>query len=63
MSPVFTGLYEYFRADYDTQTDRFLLLDVARYKYSSYWVKSKDLWSAVNTMDGASYRGFVVIKP
>ena len=50
-------------AAYDTQTDRFLLLDVARYKYPSYWVKSKDLWSAVNTRDGASYRGFIVIKP
>jgi hypothetical protein len=49
-------------AAYDEQTDRFLLLDVARYKYPSIWVSTADLWSAVHTLDGQTYRGFVVIK-
>lgn len=49
-------------AAYDAVSDRFLILDVARYKYDSYWVKSHDLWLAVNTKDGARYRGFIVVK-
>ncbi len=48
-------------AAYDEQTDRFLILDVARFKYGSYWVKSHDLWRAVNTVDQSAYRGFIVI--
>ncbi|MFI4956913.1 MAG: phytochelatin synthase family protein [Gammaproteobacteria bacterium] len=46
---------------YDKKTDRFLLLDVARYKYPAYWVKTEDLWKAINTMDGVNSRGFIVI--
>ncbi|PJD94090.1 MAG: glutathione gamma-glutamylcysteinyltransferase [Legionella sp.] len=48
-------------AAYDQQTDRFLVLDVARFKYGSYWVKSHDLWQAVHTVDDNRYRGFIVI--
>ena len=48
-------------ADYDIDTDRFLILDVARYKYRSFWVKSEDLWNAVNTSYFNDNRGFVII--
>lgn len=49
---------------YDAQSDRFLLLDVSRYKYPPVWVTSKSLWAAMRTQDKASgqMRGFVVIK-
>lgn len=49
---------------YDVRTDRFLLLDVARFKYPSYWVKSEDLWRSVNTIADPQkkiYRGFLII--
>lgn len=49
-------------AAYDEQTDQFLLLDVARYKYPAYWVKTADLWNGVNTLDGKTYRGLVIIN-
>lgn len=45
---------------YDEKSDRFLILDVARYKYAAYWVKTADLWRAVHTKDYNHYRGFVV---
>lgn len=50
-------------AAYDIKTDRFLLLDVARYKYPAYWVKTEDLWKAMNTKDEDKYRGFILISP
>jgi Phytochelatin synthase len=49
-------------AAYDKKTDRFLLLDVAQYKYSAYWAKTEDLWKAINTMDDGTYRGFIIIN-
>ena len=51
-------------AAYDSKTDRFLLLDVARYKYPPVWVKSKDLWQAINTIDDTSKRnrGILIIS-
>lgn len=49
-------------AAYDPASDRFLVLDVARYKYDSYWVKTADLWQAIHTKDGAQYRGFLLIN-
>ncbi len=49
-------------ADYDKQTDMFLILDVSRYKYPAYWVSTKDLWNATNTIDSHKVsRGFIVI--
>ena len=50
-------------AAYDEKSDRFLLMDVARYKYPPAWVKAKDLWSAMNTddADAKAKRGFVII--
>lgn len=50
-------------AAYDKKHDRFLLLDVARYKYPAYWVSTKDLWNAVNTTDSdaKAKRGILVL--
>ena len=51
-------------AAYNEQTDRFLILDVSRYKYPPVWVKAADLWQAMATMDSVSgkTRGFVVVS-
>lgn len=49
-------------AAYDEETDMFLVLDVARFKYPAFWVKAEDLWKSVDTMDNDSYRGFIIIK-
>jgi hypothetical protein len=51
-------------AAYDADTDRFLLLDVARYKYPPVWAKTADLYAAMNTVDADNQgqtRGFVLI--
>lgn len=52
-------------AAYDEQSDRFLILDVARYRYSPVWVKAETLWNAINTVDSTSSktRGFILINP
>ncbi|MDZ8055802.1 MAG: phytochelatin synthase family protein [Aulosira sp. ZfuVER01] len=51
-------------AAYNKQTDRFLILDVSRYKYPPVWVKAEELWKAMATLDQASgkTRGFVVVS-
>lgn len=51
-------------AAYNEQTDRFLILDVSRYKYPPIWVKAEDLWQAMATRDLASgkTRGFVLVS-
>ncbi|MBD2771789.1 phytochelatin synthase family protein [Iningainema tapete] len=51
-------------AAYNEQTDRFLILDVARYKYPPVWVKTADLWKAMATLDSTSgkTRGFVFVS-
>lgn len=49
-------------AAYDARTDRFLILDVARYKYPAFWVKTQTLWHAVNTVDASDSRGVIVSK-
>lgn len=46
---------------YDENTDAFLLLEVSRYKYPPFWVKSKALWDAINTLDGKISRGYVIV--
>jgi len=51
-------------AVYDAKADRFLILDVARYKYPPVWVKTADLFAAMNTPDAANdnkTRGFVLV--
>jgi len=49
---------------YDSKADRFLVLDVARYKYPPVWVKTVDIFAAMNTPDAANdnkSRGFVLV--
>jgi hypothetical protein len=50
-------------AAYNQRTDRFLILDVSRYKYPPVWVKAVDLWQAIKTMDSdaGKSRGFVLV--
>jgi len=51
-------------AAYDADTDRFLVLDVSRYKYPPIWVEAETLYGAMNTPDadnGGQSRGFVVV--
>jgi len=50
---------------YDEKADRFLILDVARYKYPPVWVKTSDLFDAMNTTDSDNdnkTRGFVLVS-
>ena len=51
-------------AAYNQQTDRFLILDVSRYKYPPVWVKAEELWQAIATLDSTSgkTRGFVLVS-
>lgn len=51
-------------AAYHAAQDRFLMLDVSRYKYPAIWVKSADLWRSMKTIDAVSkqHRGYVVVK-
>lgn len=51
-------------AAYDAQGDRFLILDVARYKYPPVWVGAAELFDAMNTRDADNQnrtRGFILI--
>ncbi|MFO1036302.1 MAG: phytochelatin synthase family protein [Geminicoccaceae bacterium] len=51
-------------AAYDAETDRFLILDVARYKYPPVWVTAADLFAAMNTTDSDNEnrtRGYVLV--
>jgi hypothetical protein len=53
-------------AAYDAKADRFLILDVARYKYPPVWVKTTDIFDAMNTPDAANdnkTRGYVLVTP
>lgn len=51
-------------AAYHAQSDRFLVLDVSRYKYPPVWVKADELWQAINTIDSVSgeTRGILFIQ-
>jgi hypothetical protein len=52
-------------AAYDAEADRFLILDVARYKYPPVWVAAADLFAAMNTTDADNNnrtRGFVLVS-
>jgi hypothetical protein len=51
-------------AAYNQLTDRFLIMDVSRYKYPPVWVKTADLWKAMNTVDttAGKTRGFVFVS-
>jgi hypothetical protein len=51
-------------AAYNKESDRFLVLDVARYKYPPVWVEAEDLWQSMATVDSTSgkTRGFVLVS-
>ncbi len=52
-------------AAYDTKTDRFLVMDVTRYKYPPVWVSTSALFDAMNSVDAGNEgrrRGFVLIR-
>lgn len=52
-------------AAYDADTDRFLILDVSRYKYPPAWVTAPALFDAMNTPDSDNdnrTRGYVVVS-
>jgi hypothetical protein len=51
-------------AAYDADTDRFLVLDVSRYKYPPIWVEAAALFDAMRTPDPDNNdrtRGFVIV--
>ena len=47
-----------------TVGDRFLILDVAAYKYPPTWVKTKELWNGINSLDQTSNRsrGLITVR-
>ncbi len=51
-------------AAFNEAEDRFLILDVARYKYPPVWVKTEALFQAMLSVDEASNksRGYIIIK-
>ena len=51
-------------AAYHKASDRFLMLDVARYKLPPSWVEAGDFLAAMNTIDSSSNktRGFMIIS-
>lgn len=52
-------------AAYDEDSDRFLILDVSRYKYPPVWVETEALFTAMNTPDSDNdnkSRGFVIVS-
>jgi Phytochelatin synthase len=48
---------------YHEESDSFLVMDVARYKYPPFWVDADLLWQAMATTDAVSdrHRGYVII--
>jgi hypothetical protein len=48
---------------YNEKADKFLILEVALFKYPVFWVDAGLLWKAMNTRDSVSLknRGFVVV--
>ena len=51
-------------AGYHQPSDQVLILDVARFKYSPYWVPIKDLYLAMSSVDETTRRprGWLIIK-
>ncbi len=51
-------------AAYSEEFDMFLILDVARYKFPPFWVKTSDLWAAMATIDSSTNetRGYLLVS-
>lgn len=49
---------------YDEKTDSFLIMDVARYKFPPVWVRAKDLYDAMDTLDSEvpKTRGYLLVS-
>lgn len=47
-------------AAYDVKSNRFLIMDVASYKYQPFWVNAFDLWEAMIGFN--KIRGFIVVS-
>jgi len=53
-------------AAYDAGHDRFLVLDVSRYKYPPVWVSTTDLFAAMSAQNSDNEnrtRGAVLLRP
>jgi hypothetical protein len=52
-------------AAYSEETDRCLVMDVARFKYPPYWVKVQDLYESTRPLDSMTNksRGWFMIYP
>ena len=48
---------------YNEKANKFLVLDVAQFKYPVFWVDANLLWQSMNTVDSVSKtnRGFVIV--
>ena len=51
-------------AAYHQGTDRFLVMDVARFRYPPFWVPAEQLYAAMDTTDSVSHqsRGYLLIQ-
>ncbi|MEM8830149.1 MAG: phytochelatin synthase family protein [Cyanobacteria bacterium P01_G01_bin.19] len=51
-------------AAYHQESDRFLIMDVAAYRYPPVWVKSTQLWQSMDSIDSVSdrTRGFILVQ-
>ena len=51
-------------AAYHQKSDRFLILDVAAYKYPATWVRTAELWKGINSVDKTSNRsrGLIMVQ-
>jgi len=50
---------------YNAAADRFLVLDVARFRYPPYWARTADLFAAMSTtdLDAGKQRGYLIVSP
>jgi len=51
-------------AAYNAKADRFLVLDVARFRYAPFWVSTEDLWGSMSAVDdySDSSRGYLIVS-
>eukprot|EP01132_Coremiostelium_polycephalum_P009231 gene9231-11309_t len=47
---------------YHKEKDLVLIMDVARFKYPTYWVPVEAIWESIRIVDGISTRGFYMIS-
>lgn len=47
---------------YDEKSDYVMVMDVAIHKRPWYFVKTQDLFQAMNSLDGSNYRGYLIIS-